>query len=494
VLRRTFVLALVALAALAGAYGALTVVQTESRLSVGTVRLDVSPGHRGALDVYAPLVDWGARFGGVRLPVRLKVDVRAVDRDAVVRVAQGGNLDVAAVREEATRAVRRFIITVLVAMLVCGFALGALVALALRPYTRPRLRATLGTAAGTALLAVAAVAVLLPPSLSANPKPQYYANGPDIPRALQALQTLRLSADRLDDELDTQLVGLARLVSDPAQRAPLDGLPRITVASDLHTNVLALPALDRAANGGPLFLVGDLSDRGSPLETDLVARIVALGKPFVYVPGNHDSDTLDRRLARAGAVVLTRRGRLRGDGTYGPVVVREAGLRIAGYDDPLQRRSADGYRDNGAVITEPMQLAFQAWFSTVRDDVDAVMVHNPKLAQLVFEDLRREPLDRPFLFFVGHTHRSQLDRIGQTTVINGGTVGGGGAANVEDGSPIGIAALTYRRGPDVTPLAVDLVQIDPGTGSATANRTRLDTEPPPPDEDGVGGEDEQTGG
>ena len=72
------------------------------------------------------------------------------------------------------------------------------------------------------------------------------------------------------------------------------------------------------------------------------------------------------------------------------------------------------------------------------------------------------------------------------TVINGGTVGGGGAANVEDGSAIGIAAMTYRIKPEFSPLAVDLVQIDPGTGSATANRTRLDTEPT---EDDDGGDD-----
>jgi predicted phosphodiesterase len=478
VLRRALVLTAVVVATLAGAYGALATVQTESTLSVGTVRFDVDPGHRGALDIYAPLVDWGVRFRGVRLPVRLKVDVRSVDRDAVVRVAQAGNLDVAAVREEATDAVRNFLIVLLVATLVVGFALGALVALAARPYSPLRLRVTLPVAGGTALLATLLVAFLLPPSLSTNPKPQYYANGPDIPRALQALQTLRLSATRLDDELDTQLVGLARLVSDPASRQPLDGLPRLTVASDLHTNVLAIPALERAVNRGPLFFVGDLSDSGSPLEADLIGRIAHAGRPFVYVAGNHDSDTLDRRLANAGAVVLTRRGRLRADGSYGPVVVKEAGLRVAGYDDPLERRSDEGYRDHGGTPSVQQQAAFQTWFHTVRDKVDAIMVHNPAVAQLAFDELRADPpTTTPLVFFVGHTHHARLDRIGSVTVINGGTVGGGGAANVEDGSPIGIAAMTYRRDPDFSPLAVDLVQIDPGTGSATANRTRLDTEP-----------------
>jgi predicted phosphodiesterase len=323
--------------------------------------------------------------------------------------------------------------------------------------------------------------VLLPPSLSANPKPQYYANGPDIPRALQTLQTLRLAGTRLDDELDTQLVGLARLVSDPANRLPLDGLPRITIASDLHTNVLALPALERATNRGPLFFIGDVSDSGSPLETALVARIAHVGRPFVYVAGNHDSDTLDRRLARAGAVVLTRRGRLRADGTLGPVVVHEAGLRIAGYNDPLERQSSDGYRDNGGEASYQQQLEFLGWFDAYKNDVDAILVHSPQLAQLAIDELRARPPDHPFVLFVGHTHKARLDRLGENvTIVNGGSVGGGGAANVDQGTPIGIAALTFRYQPAFEPLAADLIQIDPGTGSATASRTRLDV---PPDGD-----------
>ena len=50
-----------------------------------------------------------------------------------------------------------------------------------------------------------------------------------------------------------------RLVNAPANRAPLGSrLPRLTVASDLHNNVIALPALERAASGGPLLFAGDL--------------------------------------------------------------------------------------------------------------------------------------------------------------------------------------------------------------------------------------------
>ncbi len=87
--RRVLAIAVVIAATLSGGYGALATFTQTKELSVGQIRLSVSPGHRGALDVYVPLVDWGARFEAIRLPARLRVDLRTVDRETVARVAQG---------------------------------------------------------------------------------------------------------------------------------------------------------------------------------------------------------------------------------------------------------------------------------------------------------------------------------------------------------------------------------------------------------------------
>ena len=73
----------------------------------------VSPGHRGALDVYVPLVDWGARFEAIRLPARLRVDLRTVDRRRSRRSRQGGSLDVQQVRSEARDAIAGYMKTLI---------------------------------------------------------------------------------------------------------------------------------------------------------------------------------------------------------------------------------------------------------------------------------------------------------------------------------------------------------------------------------------------
>jgi predicted phosphodiesterase len=321
-----------------------------------------------------------------------------------------------------------------------------------------------------------ALVVLLPPRSNVD-SPQYYANGPEVPTALRTLEALGASAKTLDEEIDQQLVGIARLVTAPAGRVPVERLPRLTVASDLHNNVLALPALERAARGGPLLFVGDLTDRGSALEQSLVLRIVNAGSPFVFVSGNHDSDVLERKLARAGAIVLTRNGRLHGDGTTdGALWTRVRGLRIAGYDDPLKRLARDGYRDNGDTPTPGDLEAFKSWLQARRGAVDIVMVHEPALAQPAVDALRKQPPKAPLLILEGHTHRSGIARAGTLTVLNAGSVGGGGTGNLSElGGDIGLARVTYAVSPAFAPVAADLIEIDPGDGEARAERVRLDT-------------------
>ncbi len=59
-------------------------------------------------------------------------------------------------------------------------------------------------------------------------------------------------------------------------------------------------------------------------------------------------------------------------------------------------------------------------------------------------------------------------------VLNAGTAGGGGTGNLTEHQPIGVAVLLYAARPRFDPLAADLVEIDPGSGDATARRSRLD--------------------
>ena len=478
---KTLTLGAVMLATLVGGYLAMVSFRQDRELPVGGIRLSVSPGHKGALDLYVPLVDWGARFEAIRLPVRLRVDLRTVDRAALQRLADGGELGLQETRREARDAIAGYLLALIAITTGAAVALGLLTAFAVRHGRGPKLRYTTATAIGTAIAVAITLIVLLPPRGEID-TPQYYAYGADIPRALDAVASVRRSGRALDQELDAQLVGLARLVTEPANRTPTEGRPRITLASDLHNNVLALPILERAAGRGPVFFVGDLTDRGSPLETTLTRRIVRTGRPFVFVSGNHDSDSLQFQLARDGAIVLTEQGRLQADGQYGRVVNTVAGLRVAGYGDPFQRRAREGFADRyRPVPTLQQQQAFADWLRPIRNDVDVILTHEPGLLAIARDEIEQAPPTQPLVFLVGHTHTASLERITpNVTVINGGSVGAGGTGNLaeEDPTEIGLARFIYDRAQPFAPLAADLVFIDPGTGAATARRERLDSTAP----------------
>jgi predicted phosphodiesterase len=472
---RALTILAVTAATLAGGYLALVSYTQVRSLSIGEIRLSLSPGHKGALDVYVPLVDWGARFEAIRFPARLRVDVRTVDRETLQRLAQGAELDVDKVRVEARDGIASYLRVLIGVVTACGLALGLLTAFAVRHHVGPRLRFTVAAASITSVGVAVALVVLLPPRGEID-TPQYYAYGADIPRALDAVSSVRRSGRALDQELDAQLVGLARLVTNPANRTPVEGAPVVTIASDLHNNVISLPILERAAGNGPVLFPGDLSDRGSPLETALVARVADTGKPFVFVTGNHDSDRSAQELADDGAVVLTERGRLEPGGRYGPIVNDVAGMRVAGYADPFQRRAAENYRDRFDPKPSATQLeAFAKWLRPLVGHVDVVMVHEPALIAEALEELELIPPRRPLVFVVGHTHKPELTRAGPVAVVNGGSLGGGGTGNLSgEKTDVGLARLIYTLSGGFQPLAADLVSIDPGNGAATARRARLD--------------------
>ena len=188
--------------------------------------------------------------------------------------------------------------------------------------------------------------VLIPPRGEIS-NPQYYAHGPDIPRALEAVEAARRTSGVLDQELDAQLVGLARLVVDPGRAAARSPASRsITVASDLHNNTFGVDVLERAGRRRPGVLrrrpdrprlaVRDAARAARGADGQAVR--VRLGQPRLRLP-----------LARAGA-----RGRDRAHAQrparprrqpFGPVINKINDLRVAGYDDPYERRMAESFAD-----------------------------------------------------------------------------------------------------------------------------------------------------
>ena len=304
--------------------------------------------------------------------------------------------------------------------------------------------------------------------------PEYYANGPDIPAALRAIDRAQDSAATISEELDAQLVGLARLIAAPGERGPATRLERLTLASDLHNNLLALPALERAVDGGPLVFAGDLTDRGSPFEAALTARVARIGRAGGVRGGQP-------RLRHAGpAAPARRRDRARQAG-----VRRVAGLQDGGYPSPERAPAQPALpRPRRRRSPTPSARSSPTGCDRWSGKVDVVVAHEPGITEIAVEELRARPAREP----ARAAHRPHPRRVrpgvaGNFVELNGGSAGGGGTGNLAEDQPFGIAVLLFDREGGFRPRFADTVEIDADSGAARAERLPVD----PDTAEGTGG-------
>jgi predicted phosphodiesterase len=467
--------------ALAGSVIALEAAAPASReVTLGTVDVEIAPSQSGEVDVYVPVVDWGVRAEPYTAPVAVELEFRSLDRNAALAALRSGGSANASLtglegelRDAVADGLRRAAGFALLGGLVGGLLGGALIAV----FTRRRWL-LLGPAAGVAA-SIAAVA-LVGAGVSrfdygALREPTFYAHGDELPRLLEFSERVLAAGEGYDDSYGEAVEGLTNLIAVAGERSeePAQIDRAIVVASDLHSNGLVLPALEGFTAGKPVFLVGDLTQRGTRYETGIVPGIARLGTPVVAVSGNHDSRALMLAAARRGVVVLTRSGRLLADGTTdGEPVASVAGLRVAGWDDPAE--SAAGTFEGHLLELKEQALVdaerqFLDWFDALPERPDVVLVHRHGLAHALLAELDAEG-GEPVLVLTGHDHRQHVESEGAHVIVDGGTVGAGGAFGVAE-DPSGFALVHLDA--DERARAVDLVEVEPASGSASAHRVVL---------------------
>jgi hypothetical protein len=483
-------LALVSAFALAGATVAVQGYSGSShRLSLGTVSASgeiAAPGD-GRVSLYVPLVDWGADVRPYRSPIVLHLRVEALDRAEATTLLESGSAagsDIATARREFPPAVRSALVHVL-KVLVLGALAGGLIAVLLVAAATRRPRPTMVAAGWMVVFAVSLgvasgwdVGHYRPAALD---NPTLTAHGDELPQLIGFSRQILTSSKEYTRSYREALNGFGRIMTAAAATrhvAAAEAAPiRLVVASDLHQNTLTLGGLHAYVGADPVFWIGDFTELGTRLESAIapdVARVGQPGKSFA-VSGNHDSRQFMMALARRGVVVLTRRGRLAANGSIDghPVFRAASGLRIAGYDDPLEALTGNGVAGHRLELQgqdfSAQQAAVAAWFAGLPERPNVVMIHQYGLAKGLLTALAADP-GPPVLILTGHDHRQHVEPVGRNVLVDGGTVGAGGIFAVGQ-QQAGFAAVgldgTFR------PVWTELVRFDPLSGDGQAEHHTL---------------------
>lgn len=197
--------------------------------------------------------------------------------------------------------------------------------------------------------------------------------------------------------------------------------------SDIHENPEAwqvISSISRQFDVAFIIDTGDLTDHGTDVENAIATGIGTLGKPYVFIKGNHDSDsTVSAVRAQSNATVLDNSS----------TVVD--GIRIYGTPDPRftpDMETADTNQDEKVIEQDGEALALRVK-NAMPPEIDIVMVHDP---------VEGRPLDGIVpLVLAGHVHKRSIEHLKKgTTLFIQGSTGGAGLRALDNGSPTPVDA------------------------------------------------------
>ena len=467
--------------------------RTTRATAIGSISLKISPSVHGQVDAFIPIADWGVRAHAFRAPLKVHVEPRAVKRGAVISAASGNGTVLAQAERDSRHAARTALLRAYAWAVGGAVVLGLVAALALahRPEVRRRLVVGIAVAPAVCALLICG-AVLLRMSATfdsgAFSHPRFYARGAELEQLLHVASNAQEEASGYTSQVQRALGSFAALVATGGRFSrATPATQQAILASDLHDNLPALKAVQQQFGTQPIFFPGDFGQTGSAAEVRLIVpRFERLRQPVIAVSGNHDSSLLMRRLAAGGVIVLTDTGRLNGAGrTDGKPIQKVLGLRVAGWPDPLESRHGNpadpqrifsfADRPHGDLLYAEAQQRLLDWFDGLKQRPDVVLVHQNGLAQFLARSLQDQSYRHRLVILTGHDHHQHIDKYGPIVVVDGGTVGAGGVFGASK-NPVGFAHLNLTgRG---RLASADLVQVQPFTGAAQADRVVLTSKDP----------------
>jgi predicted phosphodiesterase len=395
-----------------------------------------------------------------KAPLSLTVTVTELDPQALGDIL-AGSPDQATLVEDLTVALKGAASGLAVRMLVASLILGGIV-LALLPGRR-----WFSIVAGLLGGVLAAAGLLGATWNSFRPEafrePSFTGALERAPQVIQAIQgqavSLRDVRSRVEDAA-TRLSDVLTLLGQPVDD-PHAGTVAILHISDVHSNPLGVEFARRLADRfrvDAILDTGDLTSFGEPIEARIGQLIAEIDIPYLFVPGNHDSEAIRMAVSQIPMVTVLH-----------DRVQEVGGVRIAGWADPefTARGEVSADRHNLAVLEEGPRVA------------QAVLVHAPDVLAVHHPLLARASIGRVPLVLAGHQHRRVGRESRRTLQLQVGSAGATGLGSfiAEADLPYEAQIVYFRQGRAVF---LDYVSFKGLGNDFQIDRRTLEPAPTPP--------------
>ncbi len=221
-----------------------------------------------------------------------------------------------------------------------------------------------------------------------------------------------------------------------------NGTLKVLHVSDIHNNPAALDLIARVVRDFHVDLIvdtGDLTDLGTPMEADLMGRVSELKVPYVFIPGNHDSEP----------VLATLRGQ-KNVTIVDDNMVEIEGLKIFGLAEPAAFEFSAEPATGAELVRFNRKVSSS--YKALDEKPDIVAIHSIKHA--------KELVGQAPLILTGHTHKPSLKEVKGTVIDDVGTTGAAGVRSlkVTEGLPYSLKLL-YFGGESKKLMAVDSLEL-----------------------------------
>ena len=266
----------------------------------------------------------------------------------------------------------------------------------------------------------------------------------------------RIDAFRL--ELQRIVRGAARVYSQIQTRNFAGDQVRVLHIADVHLSPLGMEFAQQLAGAFDVDVVvdtGDLTSFGTPAE-DLIARFVPeFGRPYLFVPGNHDGPSIEAAMARVANVTVL-------NGTS----VQKAGITFYGLGHPVFTPNKEAAVDDAEFEARARQAGERILSDVGRMPTPAavVAVHDDRMAERV--------AGRVPVVISGHFHQPAARVLEGTLFLRTGTTGGSGFTvfTQEGGIPLSAEILYFEPGAQPTLVAFDRITQSPESGNLSVER------------------------